>query len=49
MFLKEVSYAYQGCIYLIKKTVKTVINVKYFLQYKIPVFYFYFYFFLILR
>jgi len=33
--------------YLIKNTVKTVINVKYFLQYKIPVFYFYF--FLILR
>ncbi len=24
MFLKEVSYAYQGCIYLIKNTVKTV-------------------------
>ncbi len=25
MFLKEVSYAHQGCIYLIKNTVKTVI------------------------
>jgi len=24
MFLKEVSYAHQGCIYLIKNTVKTV-------------------------
>ncbi len=24
MFLKEVSYAYQGCIYLMKNTVKTV-------------------------
>ncbi len=25
MFLKEVSYAHQGCIYLIKNTVKTAI------------------------
>ncbi len=39
MFLKEVSYAHQGCIYVIKNTVKTVKCYEILLQFKITVFY----------
>ncbi len=39
MFLEEVGYAHQGCIFFIKNTVKTVILWKLF-QFKITVFYF---------
>ncbi len=40
MFLKEISYAHKGCMYLIKITVKTVTRCKIFLKY-ISFFYIY--------
>ncbi len=39
MFLKEVSYAYQSCLHLIKTTVKTEILWNIFLQFKITFLY----------
>ncbi len=41
MFLKEMYYAYQGCIYLIKNTVEKILNCEILLQYyKIIVFFY---------
>jgi len=36
MFLKEMSYTHQGCIYVLKNTVETALFVKYYYYLKQP-------------